>query len=120
MAMDADDMDLDPDLGQDEGQVQTNELRVGLTRPPMFKGVPLAPFMIGMGAVGWVYILSGNPTTALIALPVYGILRVISAKNVRIFAEIAARFRIATRCRNRKFWGALSFSPRNVTKWEKC
>ena len=102
-----------------EGCVQVAELRVGLTRQATFAGIPLGAFMLGMGAVAALFIVTGNPFYLLAALPVYAGLRLVSAKKPRIFDELAAWMRVSARCRNRAFWGAPSFSPRRTTKWEK-
>ncbi|MEJ7807175.1 MAG: VirB3 family type IV secretion system protein [Telluria sp.] len=109
------------DVGEsvDRGCVQVAELRVGLTRPATFAGIPLGAFMLGMGGVAAIFLVTGNPFYLLSALPVYAGLRLVSARTPRIFDELAAWMRVSARCRNRDFWGAPSYSPRRTIKWEK-
>jgi type IV secretion system protein VirB3 len=103
----------------EEDHIQADSLTVGLTRPAKVGGVPLKPFLLGM-LVGLIaFLAAGNPFYLLVDLPVYGGLRLVSASNPRIFAEIAAWIRVNARCRNRVFWGVASFSPRRTAKWEK-
>lgn len=102
----------------EQDHIHTDELRVGLTRPATVAGVPLKPLLLGMGAVGMAFMASGHLATLLLALPLFGILRLVSAANPRIFAELAAWSRVHARCRNRRYWGAPSFAPRATRRWE--
>lgn len=119
------DESMDDDDWMDDGEfvrqgcVQVAELRVGLTRPATFAGIPLGAFMLGMGGVAALFLATGNPFYWLSAVPVYVGLRLVSATKPRIFDELAAWMRVSARCRNRAFWGAPSFSPRRTVKWEK-
>lgn len=112
-------MDHDDNNPLYEEHVQVDALSVGLTRPATVAGVPLSALLIGEGAVMAAFMTTGKLLFLPLALPVYGVLRLMSASNPRIFAEIAAWARVHGRCRNRAFWGAASFSPRRTTQWEK-
>lgn len=103
----------------EEDDIDVDSLTVGLTRPAKVGGVPMKPFMLGMLIGVLVFTSAGNPIYLLIDVPVYGILRLISASNPRIFSEVAAWIRVNARCRNRVFWGVASFSPRGTVKWER-
>lgn len=103
----------------EEGCIEVDELRIGLTRQAMIKGVPIIAFLSGMGGVACIFTAIGNPLYLLLAFPVYGILRLISAANPRIFDEIAAWVRVHAHCNNRSYWGGASFSPRRTQQWEK-
>jgi type IV secretory pathway VirB3-like protein len=110
---------MDNDALWEEDPVQVDPLTVGLTRPAKVGGVPMQPFMLGMLIGVLVFLGTGNPLYLLVDLPVYGILRVISANNPRIFGVIAAWIRVNARCNNRVFWGGVaSFSPRRTARWE--
>lgn len=111
-------MDRDDDLRERDG-VQEDDLTVGLTRQPTVKGVPLLPLLYGEGVVFLVFGAVGNPLTLLLCIPVYFALRLLCASNPRIFDEIGAWLRVNFRCRNWRFWGAASFSPRRTHRWGK-
>lgn len=111
---------MDSEELRDDDRIQVDSLTIGLTRPATVGGVPMKPFLLGM-LVGMVAFMAiGNPFYLLIDVPIYGGLRLLSASNRRIFAEIAAWTRVNARCKNRVFWGGVaSFSPRRTTKWER-
>lgn len=110
---------MNTDIGDDDSTVSVDDLHVGLTRSATMWGVPLKPLLFSMVAVAAVFTASGKLFTLLAALPAFGVLRLLSASNPRIFAELAAWSRVHMRCNNRLFWGAASFSPRRINKWKK-
>jgi len=86
-------------------------LFVALTRPTTMWGVPYMAFIIQFMAVTLVFLAAGNPFYLLLAIPVHGILYLISAHDPGIFDSIFIWMKTTGRCRNRRFWGAASFSP---------
>jgi type IV secretion system protein VirB3 len=93
-------------------------LFVALTRTPMIMGVPYVAFVMELMFVSLVNIVLKNPFYMLAVLPVHAIFYVISAHDAGIFSEIEAWGKTISRCVNKKFWGAASFSPLPTKKWK--
>lgn len=91
----------------------------GCTRPAMFAGVPMVPFLLVSGlflvlAVWSFYLLS--PYIALLLVfayvPIYLTMRQITKKDDQRLRQMIMRARMRLRQRGtRKLWGAVSFSP---------
>lgn len=86
-------------------------LFVAMTRPTTMWGIPYMAFIIQFMAVTLVFLAAGNPFYLLLGIPVHGILYLISANDPGIFDSIHIWMKTIGRCRNRRFWGAASFSP---------
>lgn len=99
--------------------VQTDELFVGLTRPTTMWGIPYTAFVIEFMATALVFLAVGNPLFLLLAVPIHGVLYAISANNPVAFEGIMMWLKTIGRCRNTRFWGAASFSPLPMKKWDK-
>lgn len=99
--------------------VHTDVLFVGLTRPATMLGIPLSAFVIEFMATGIIFLAVGNPLYLLLALPIHGVLFLVSANDPGVFASIYMWMKTTGRCRNTRFWGAASFSPLPVKKWTK-
>jgi type IV secretion system protein VirB3 len=98
-------------------QLRSDPLFVGLTRPATLLGVPYAAFVLEVVVVMVIFINLRNPLYAGLALPVHGVLYLISAHDPGIFAAIFQWGPTIGRCRNIDFWGAASFSPLPLKKW---
>lgn len=99
--------------------IVTDDLFVGLTRPATIFGIPYFASVIELMGIGIVFLASGNPLWLALAIPSHAVLYLISASNPAAFANIFAWLQSAGRCLNRSFWGAASFSPATVKKWQK-
>lgn len=102
----------------DEGSIVVDDLHVGLTRSAVVYGVPVKPALWALMVIAIIFVATMKLFTLLLVFPVLAILRLITATNPRIFAEVAAWSRVNMRCQNRFFWRAASFSPRGTRKWE--
>lgn len=98
--------------------VCTDELNVGMTRPTVVWGIPYVAFVIEFMATVLTFLAVGNPMYLLIAVPIHGVLYLISANDPGVFDSIGIWLKTAGRCRNAGFWGAVSFSPLPQKKWE--
>ena len=91
----------------------------GCTRPPMFVGVPMIPFLLITGiflllAVWLFYLLSPYITLFLmiIYVPIFITLRQITKKDDQRLKQWLLRIQMRTRQRSsRILWGAVSYSP---------
>lgn len=104
---------------QQEEDVTTDELFVGLTRPATICGIHYYAAVAEIVATGIIFLVAGNPFYLLLILPVHGVLYLISASNPRGFNELASWMQTSARCVNSRHWKATSFSPRQTTKWIK-
>ncbi len=97
--------------------VYTDLLFVGLTRPATKFGIPYMAFVIEFMATTLIFLSVGDPFYLLLAVPIHGILYLISASNPGIFSSITLWITTNGLCRNSEFWGAASFSPLPTHKW---
>lgn len=102
-----------------EQDVYTDVLFVGLTRPATMLGIPLSAFVIEFMATGIIFLAVGNPLYLLLALPIHGVLYLISANDPGVFSSIMIWMKTLGKCRNTRFWEAASFSPLPTKKWKK-
>jgi len=96
----------------------TDELFVGLTRPATMWGIPYSAFVLEFLATAVIFLAIGNPLWLLMAVPIHGILFVVSASDPAIFSSLFIWMKTIGRCRNSLFWGAASFSPLQLKKWQ--
>ena len=94
-------------------------LFVGLTRPATILGVPYIAVVLELIVVSVLFINVSNPLYLLLLVPIHGVLYLISANDPGAFSAIFAWTITIGRCRNKRFWGAASFSPLAVRKWKK-
>lgn len=104
----------------DDADIVLDPLFVGLTRPAMVLGVPYGAFITEVLAVAMIFLTTGSPLYILLALPIHGVMYLLSAHDPGMFASIFLWMQTIGRCRNKAFWGdAASFSPLQVKKWGK-
>jgi type IV secretion system protein VirB3 len=96
----------------------TDELFVGLTRPATMWGIPYSAFVLVFLATAVIFLAIGNPLWLLMAVPIHGILFVVSASDPAFFSSLFIWMKTIGRCRNSLFWGAASFSPLPLKKWQ--
>ena len=99
--------------------VHVDILFVGLTRPATMWGIPYTAFVVEFMATTLIFLAVGNPFYLLLAVPIHGILYLISAHDPGVFNSIFLWMKTIVRCRNSRFWGADSFSPLSTRKWSK-
>ena len=99
--------------------VYVDPLFVGLTRPATMWGIPYHAFVIELMATTLIFLAVGNPLYLLLAIPIHGILYLISAHDPGAFGSIFMWMKTIGRCRNVRFWGAASFSPAATRKWRE-
>jgi type IV secretion system protein VirB3 len=105
-------------MAKDVEDVYTDPLFVGLTRPATMFGIPYFAFVIEFMVVVIVFLGVGNPLYLLLTVPVHAVLYAISAHDPGIFAGIAMSAKTSSRCVNKGFWGAVTFSPLRTTKYK--
>lgn len=98
--------------------VYTDELFVGLTRPTTMWGIPYTAFVIEFLATTLVFLAVGNPIYLLLAAPIHAVLYAISASNPKSFDGLFMWLKTIGLCVNKRFWGATSFSPIALNKWQ--
>ncbi len=103
----------------EQQDVYTDPLFVGLTRPATMLGIPFHAFVIEFMATVLIFLAVGNPLYLALAVPIHVILYLISAANPSVFNSIFVWMKTSARCLNTRFWGAASFSPLPTKKWKK-
>lgn len=98
-------------MDTDAQDVQTDLLFVGLTRPATMWGIPYVAFIVEFMATTLIFLSVGNPFYLLLAVPIHGVLYLVSANDPGIFGSIHLWMKTIGRCRNTRFWGAASFAP---------
>ncbi len=106
-------------MDQGSQDVYTDPLFVGLTRPATVLGIPYVAFIVEIMVTTIIFLAVGNPLYMLLALPIHGVLYLISAHDPGAFNSILMWMKTIGRCMNTRFWGAASFSPLSVKKWTK-
>jgi type IV secretion system protein VirB3 len=89
------------------------------TRPPIFAGVPLLPFLIITGTflltAAWTFYLFNAYVSLfliMIYVPLLLTLRAVTRKDDQRLRQLMLRLRMRIRHRNsRLIWGAFSYSP---------
>ena len=104
---------------RDISEVTKDVLFVGLTRPATMWGIPYVAFILEFMATTLIFLAIGNPLYLLLAVPIHGILYLISASDPEVFNSSFIWMKTSGRCRNVRFWGAVSFSPLSTKKWRK-
>lgn len=99
--------------------VHVDPLFVGLTRPATMWGVPYHAFVVEFMATTLIFLAIGNPLYLLVAVPIHGILYLITATDPGAIGSLFMWTKTFGRCRNSAFWGGASFSPLCVIKWRK-
>ena len=103
---------------QEDYDVYTDPLFVGLTRSATLWGVPYKASVIEIVATGIIFIGTGDLLYLFVAVPIHAVLYLISAKDPNIFNALWIWSLTFGRCRNGRFWGATSFSPLSTKKWD--
>lgn len=106
-------------MEQGTQDVHTDPLFVGLTRPATMWGIPYIAFVVEFMTTTLIFLAVGNPVYLLLAVPIHGVLYLVSANDPGVFHSIFIWMKTLGRCRNTRFWGAASFSPLPTKKWVK-
>lgn len=95
----------------------------GCTRPAMFMGVPLVPFLLVSGAAllaaVWSFYLVSAYLALLIAIacaPIVLAMRLVTKRDDQRLRQLLLRARLRTRHANRGRWGAVSYAPLRFKK----
>lgn len=96
----------------------------GCTRPAMFAGVPMIPFLLITGAflllsVWTFYLISGYVSLFLcmVYLPLLAAMKDVTKKDDQRLRQLMMRLKIRYRQRGaRQMWGAISYSPLRYKK----
>ncbi|MDQ1829846.1 type IV secretion system protein VirB3 [Massilia scottii] len=91
----------------------------GCTRPAMFAGVPMLPFLLITGVflmltVWTFYLVSGYVSLFLVMayFPIFVTMRAVTKKDDQRLRQMLMRARMRVRQQaGRQIWGAISFSP---------
>ncbi len=95
----------------EEVDITVDVLFLGLTRPATLAGIPyFAAVIEGMVTV-IIFLAIGNPLYLLMAVPLHGILFVISSVDNAMFNNIFLWMQTNSLCSNRGYWNSASFSP---------
>ena len=96
----------------------------GCTRPAMFAGVPMIPFLLITGAflllsVWTFYLISGDVSLFLcmVYLPLLAAMREVTKKDDQRLRQLMMRLKMRQPQRAaRQMWGAISYSPLRYKK----
>lgn len=105
-------------MQNDEQDVYTDALFVGLTRPATVFGISYHAFVAEVVVTAIIFLAVANPFYLLLVLPIHAILYLVSIKDPAVFSSVWMWIITNGRCRNTKFWGGSSFSPVRVKKWK--
>lgn len=102
----------------DDRHLTSDLVIVGLTRPPMMMGVPLAAVFLNVLFSSIFFLATGNIFAIVIYGPLHLIAYLMTLKDDRVFHNLLLHMDINSKCPNKPFWGATSYSPleENQTK----
>ncbi len=83
-------------------------LFVGLTRPASALGVPYGALVIEGVLIVLLFLLTNNPLYLLFALPIHGILVILSAQDPGIFSCLWVWLQTIAKRRNIEIWGRVA------------
>jgi type IV secretion system protein VirB3 len=104
--------------GSDDVLIQVDPLFVGMTRPATVWGVPYTAVAMESMAIAIIFLAIGNPLYLALVVPVHGVLYLVAASDPGVFDTMKLWATTAGRCVNRRFWGAATFAPGKLKKWE--
>jgi type IV secretion system protein VirB3 len=90
---------------------QLTPLVIGLTRPPMMWGIPLAAFYIIIGVTLVTFLVTTSFWSGLIAPAIYLALFAFCSRDVRILDLLQTAGRKTPRSPNKLFWQTNSYGP---------
>lgn len=95
----------------------------GATRPPMFLGAPMIPFILvtGLAILAAMLGLFVSPFIFIgvltIYAPIYAWMRVVTKTDDQRLNQLILRLRMRARMQgSRRFWGALTYTPIKLKK----
>lgn len=95
----------------------------GATRPPMFLGVPMIPFILITGTavlIGMLLLFVHPLLTVLVIalyLPLFVWMRMKTRQDDQRLHQLMLRLRLRARMSGaRRYWGALTFTPSNLKR----
>jgi type IV secretion system protein VirB3 len=93
--------------------LEADPLFVAITRPPMKWGVTYLALLAEMVVTMEIFILSTNPLTLLLAIPLHGVCALLCARDARFFelAAFSVRLRAPALAQNGRYWCGVSYSP---------
>lgn len=102
-----------PDSQQVSEEDFSEPVNKGVTRPAMYHGVPLIPFMCGAFGVGTIAMYLDDPFAWLLVIPVFLVMRSISAHDPQQWRLIGLWlwFRVVNFDFTAWFWGSSTYSP---------
>lgn len=106
-------------MAQENQDVHTDPLFVGLTRPAVVFGIHYYAFVAEVLIAAIIFLAVGNPFYLLLVLPIHGVLYLVSNNDPGKFGALAIWSKTIARSQNTAFWGAASFSPLPSKKWKK-
>lgn len=111
---------MDDDIGQ---PITKHRFFKGCTRPAMFMGVPLMPFLLVSGlfmlVAMWCFYLASAYVSLILAMayaPLVVVMRELTKKDDQRLRQLLMRARMRYRHFNKGMWGALSFAPLRYKK----
>lgn len=99
-----------------EEKLEIDPLFVGLTRPTSLGGVTIEVFIFNGFLSVILFMAMGNPLYMFIGIPIHFACKLVCAKEPRYFTLLAQYLTTSSKCRNRFFWKAVSYSPLEVSK----
>lgn len=90
---------------------EIDPLFLGMTRPPMVKGVTYSFFVLNVTGTTILFLASGNLLAFLVGLPLHVIGYLMCLKDPRLLDLWRVKLTKTMLCRNRKFWKANSYRP---------
>ncbi len=100
----------------DDVMLTTDIVYKGCTRPALVLGVPVVPFVLGVGGTALACFLLLSPPWALLAIVVHLVFRQIIKRDDQQFSLLGVYMNTRMGMKNKKFWKADSFQPINYTR----
>jgi type IV secretion system protein VirB3 len=95
----------------EDEELQVDPLFGGMTRTPVWKGVPYWACIMSAVLVYITFIVSHNPFMLVLYLVLHGILYAIGSHDPGVYDDVRLWLLTSARCFNVKLWKAKSFSP---------
>lgn len=106
-------------MSNDDQDVRTDVLFVGMTRPATKWGVPYTALVIEFMFTAITFLAIGNPLFMLVVIPIHAVLYLVASDDPGVFDSIFLWLKTNGRSMNSRFWGAASFSPVDLKKWKR-
>ena len=83
----------------------------GCTRPAMLLGVPIGPFVVGIGGSFLLFFLVFSVPWTLLCIPIWYVMRTIAKEDDQKFRALGIEFLTIGNNPNKRIWRFVTFQP---------